>query len=332
MSMEDIDDIFKDDGLFEEPQNVEVTPDNEPAQEDNFFKLEKPTDTEGEQSIVRDLLKEMGIEDGKITIVDENNESQDIDFFSLSREEQLDILGSSVGEDEDDNDYGLADHEIELVNYLRENNISLNDLLEKHRQEIIEELSEQQGQSYDIDAYDDQELFLFDLKNKYDLSDEQLVKELEKELQDEELFNKKVGVLRKEYKDLEDQYREAKEVEFEAQQEAQYNQFSETMVDVALNKDEFYGIELEDEEKEEVLSFLLDLDDEGMTPFKRMLQDPAKLYEAAWFLRYGKESFDAIKNAYESEISRLSRVDQKPAVVKRTGTSKEKSIFDLDNF
>ena len=306
MSMEDTEDIFKDDDLFNEQEGEEIVQDNEHLNDDDIFTKEDPTLNNDEQSIVKDLLKEIGIEDGKITIVDENNEPQEVDFFSLGREEQLDILSSGADVDEDNDDYKLTDSEIDVVNYLRENNISLDDLLEQHKQAILEELGEQQGQNYDIDAYDDQELFLLDLKNKYNLSDEELVKELEKETQDEDLFKKKVTILRKEYKDLEDQYNETKKAEFEKQQEEQYNQFSDTMVDIALNKSEFYGIELEDEEKEEVLSFLLDLNEEGMTPFQKILQDPDKLYEAAWFLRYGKESFDAIKNAYESEISRLS--------------------------
>ena len=334
MSMEDTEDIFKDDDLFNEQEGEEIVQDNEHLNDDDIFTKEDPTLNNDEQSIVKDLLKEIGIEDGKITIVDENNEPQEVDFFSLGREEQLDILSSSADVDEDNDDYKLTDSEIDVVNYLRENNISLDDLLEQHKQAILEELGEQQGQNYDIDAYDDQELFLLDLKNKYNLSDEELVKELEKETQDEDLFKKKVTILRKEYKDLEDQYNETKKAEFEKQQEEQYNQFSDTMVDIALNKSEFYGIELEDEEKEEVLSFLLDLNEEGMTPFQKILQDPDKLYEAAWFLRYGKESFDAIKNAYESEISRLSKIDTKPApaVIKKPGANKEKSIFDFDNF
>ena len=101
------------------------------------------------------------------------------------------------------------------------------------------------------------------------------------------------------------------------------------MVNIAVETPEFYGIELEDEEKNEVLSFLLDIDESGVSEFSKTLNDPKKLYEAAWFLRYGKESFDALKNAYESEIARIKK-DSKPAVVhKNPAKNKQGSIHDL---
>ena len=84
-------------------------------------------------------------------------------------------------------------------------------------------------------------------------------------------------------------------------------------------------------EKNEVLSFLLDQDENGASQFYKTLSDPNKLYEAAWFLRYGKESFDALKNAYESEIAKLKKQD-KPTVVRKPkpgDTNKEKNIHDL---
>jgi hypothetical protein len=101
------------------------------------------------------------------------------------------------------------------------------------------------------------------------------------------------------------------------------------MVNVALETPEFYGIELEDDEKNEVLSFLLDLDDNGTSTFYKTLNDPKKLYEAAWFLRYGKESFDALKNAYETEIAKLKKPDNKPTVVHKNNERKINSIHDL---
>ena len=162
------------------------------------------------------------------------------------------------------------------------------------------------------------------------MSDDELKKELEKELQDETLFKKKTDVLRKEYKALEDQYKEAQQLESIKQREEEYNQFSERMVDVAVNTPDFYGIELEDDEKNEVLSFLLDQDENGTSQFYKTLADPNKLYEAAWFLRYGKESFDALKNAYESEIAKLKKQDKPTVIKKNDNTNRLKNIHDLN--
>lgn len=275
--------------------------------------------------VLDNLLKAKGITDGKIKIIDEDESETEVNFSDLSVEEQLEILNESAST-EDDN---LDESEVELINYMREKNLSVEDFLELYKQEIIASLEESTTQNYEIDAYDDSELFMLDLKNKYNLTDEELEKELEKELKDETLFKKKVDVLRAEYKQLEDEQKEAQKLEFEQNQQQEYDKFAERMVNIAVETPEFYGIELEDEEKNEVLSFLLDIDESGVSEFSKTLNDPKKLYEAAWFLRYGKESFDALKNAYESEIARIKK-DSKPGVVhKNPKQSKQGSIHDL---
>ena len=276
--MEDLNSIFDEDLKLNEPLegedlNLEPTPDP-----DNFFNDDPIPSGEGD-SLLDEYLRSRGIENSKVTILDENEEEKEVDFYELSKSEQLEIL-NTISQEESETD--LDDNELELINHLRSNNLSVEDFLEGYKQSIIEELGgESNSQSYNIDAYDDQELFVLDLKNKYNLTDEQLVKELEKELQDETIFKTKVDVLRAEYKKLEDQYNKDQEEQFERQREEQYEQFSDTMVNVALQTPEFYGIELEDDEKNEVLSFLLDLDENGTSEFYKTLNDPKKMYEAA---------------------------------------------------
>lgn len=327
MTMDELDDLFNEElNLDKIPETIEVTPEID-ISDDNFFGTEENI-SQSNNSILDEYLKSKGIENATISIIDENEEEQHVSFYDLSKEEQLEILNSSNEETPD-----LDDSEYELLNHLRSNNLSVNDFLENYKQSIIDSLNVDSVQNYEIDAYDDQELFLLDLKEKYDLTDEELAKELEKELQDEVLFKKKADILRTEYKQLEDQYNEAQEQEQAEQKQQQYDQFSEQMIDVALKTPEFYGIELEDDEKNEVLSFLLDLDDKGTSDFYKTLNDPKKLYEAAWFLRYGKESFDALKNAYESEISRLKKGDNtkiKPVVRNNANDKPKSSIYDLN--
>ena len=328
MIMDNLDDIFEDDLELEkfssgDPIATETNTDN-----DEFFNDEEFLSTSSEQgSVINKLLQDKGIVDNKIKIIDEDGEEQEIDFFSLSSEEQLDILNTGkVSEPTHVNDqYEGA----ELIQYLQENNLTLDQFLENYKNSILETAADNAADSYEIDAYDDEELYMLDLKNKFDLTDEELVKELEKELQDSELFKKKVDMLRLEYKTLEDQYKETQKQEFEKQQQEQYDNFAQRMVDVAVATPEFYGIELEDNDKNEVLSFLLDLDDNGTSSFYKALNDPNKLYEAAWFLRYGKESFDMLRNAYESEIAKLKK-DKPTTVIRRSGPDKPKnSIHDL---
>ena len=315
MSMEDLDKIFEGDLDLD---NLEPTPNQVDEQHTDDFNI--LDDKNLGNNLIDELLKSKGIEDSTIKIVNEDGAEESVNFYDLSIEEQREILLSNPEPESDDNleDYELDESEIELIGKIRESNMTVEDYLNSYKEQIISELGDQNIQTYDIDAYNDQELFLLDLKTKYeDLTDDELVKELEKELQDEELFQKKVNALRKEYKDLEDEYKEAQKQEFENQRQRQYDEFSETMIDVAVQTPDFYGIELDDNEKNEILSSLLDLDESGTSEFDRLLSDPNKLYELAWFARYGKESFDAFRTAYESEIQKLKKLDKPNTVIKR---------------
>ena len=296
----ELDDNLFEDGKSQEEINNDIVDSNDKDLFEDTQSVELNV-----SPIIGELLKERGIVDGKIKLIDEDNTEKDVLFSELTLEEQLEILR----ENNVSTDFGLSDSEKKFLEGLRKDKLSIEDFLTTYKESIIDSVKNQEVEAYDIDSYDDQELFIIDLKNKYDLTDEELAKELEKELKDETLFKKKVDALRKEYKKLEDQYNETQRLELEAKRQEEYDTFTQNMVNIAINTPEFYGIELEDSEKEEVLSFLLDLDEQGNTKFSKALGDPNKLYEAAWFLRYGKESFDALKNAYESEIAKLKKPD-----------------------
>ncbi|MGV8961785.1 MAG: hypothetical protein ACOH2V_00120 [Candidatus Saccharimonadaceae bacterium] len=261
------------------------------------------------ESLVDEFLRTKGIDKGVIKILDENEEKE-VNFYDLTKEEQLEILNSS----DSTADENLEDSEIELINLMRTNNLTPEEFLAQYRESILAEMQQQAEPSYEIDNYDDNELFLLDLKNKYDLTDEELQTELEKELTNPELFAKKTGKLRTEYKESEDLYNASKTQELEDDRLEKYNQFTEVMDGIATETDHYHGVYLEDTEKTETLSYLLDLDDSGVSQFSKELNDPNRLFEAAWYLRYGKEAFAALENAYEAEIAKLKKQD-KPRVV-----------------
>lgn len=283
MDMQNLDDVFDDnleftdvvsDETLETDVKSEVVSDND----DSIFFDDSPTNQTNNpnNSLIDDLLKARGIDSGKLIIINDNDEEEQVDFYSLSKEDQLDILNQ-----QEESNYDLETSEIDLINHLRTNNLTVEQFLESYKQTILSENTSSEVTTYDIDAYDDEELYMLDLQNKYDLTDEELEKELAKELQDEILFKKKVDKLRIEYKTLEDQSKENQRLEFEQKQQEEYGQFTQQMIDVAVNTPEFYGIELEDNEKNEVLSFLLELDQDGVSEFSKTLNNPQKLYEAA---------------------------------------------------
>lgn len=267
--------------------------------------------TKAVPTILDDFLASKGITDAKVKVVNEKNEEEEVSFYDLSKEDQLEILNSL----ENNDSLVFTEEEERFLTQLKDNGMSLSTYLEAYKDQILQEAQTPQEPIYEIDSYTDQELFLLDLKSKFeDLTDDELVAELEKEMQNENLFKKKTDALRRDYKALEDQYKEAERVNQETKREEQFNAFADAMVDVAVKTPEFYGIELEDEEKTAVLSYLLDLDEKGVSTFYKDLNTPEKLYEAAWFLKYGKSAFNAVRDAYEAEIAKIKR-DNKGRVV-----------------
>lgn len=275
--MDELENVFEDDLELDAVEPDAPVPDDAIySNDENIFEPTSENSGQEELSIIDEFLALNGISNGTIKFIDDDNKETEKNFYELTKEEQLEVLNSFMQNPEQPDTA-----EQQFLEYLKSNNLSVNDFLTQYKDEIVKELTAQYEPNYEIDAYDDEELFLLDLKSKYDLTDEELKAELEKELQNDVLFKKKVDSLRSEYKKLEDQYKETQQAEFNKQREEEYNKFADTIVDIAIKNSDFYGIELEDSEKNEVLSFLLDLDDNGTSEFYKELNKPDRLYEAA---------------------------------------------------
>lgn len=332
--MDNLDEVFSSDGLedlneidFGEDTQADLKVENE-GDPDFFDSDDEDYNPTQSGSVMDKFLQSKGFVDSKVKIIDENDEEVEVNFSDLTEEEQLDILNSFSTSNNPA--LNLLEDERALVAELRSNNLTMNQFLELYKQSIIEEAGIQPEVSYDIDQYDDKELFLLDLKNKYDLSDEELQVELEKELQNEELFNKKISKIREEYKELEEQYKASQQAEFESQQQQQYQDFVYQMTDIAEKVSDFHGLELEDVEKNDTLSYLLELDENGTSQFYKDLNSPEKLYEVAWYLKYGKDAFKVIEDAYEAELAKLKTKADKPRVVRQVNNENNfKTIDDI---
>jgi len=319
--MKELDDVFDDDVMLDEVIDNELNVDN-PSQTGDIFD-ELTTSADGEnKSLLEQLLQAKGFKDNKVVILGEDNNQEEVDFFSLSTMEQLQLLNDEAPAQTSE----ISNSEKLFLENLKASNLTIESFLEDYKNKIISE-NTTQTPSYEIDSYDDQELFLLDLKSKYDLTDDELSRELEKELKDPDLFTKKTTKLREEYKQLEDNYKKEQDAQLEQGRVEQYNKFVDLMVDTAIKTPELYNIELEDSEKNEVLAFILDLDENGTSDFYKSLNDPSKLYKAAWFLKYGEEAFDAIRNTYEQEMSKTKQ-DRSQVVIK-SKDKKELNIHDL---
>lgn len=262
----------------------------DPSEDEN----NKPHDSE---DFLHNFLKEKGIEDpSKLQWEDENGEITDVDFDSLSDEDKLNVLNSL-------SDPGLSQHEIDVVNYLRQNGVTFNQVIDYFSKKAVDDYIAQNPDSvptktYTIDDYTDEELYLADLKSKYpDFTDEELTSKLNSAKSNEELFKKEVNALRTEYKNEEDA-----QVEAQKQKEQQdYDNLVNNLQDILGNFNEVVldstdpesdVLEIEDSDKEQVLAYLLNQDTDGKSQLVKDLENPTTLIELAWLRTQGRALID----------------------------------------
>ena len=246
---------------------------------------------------LHNFLKEKGIEDpSKLQWEDENGEITDVDFDSLSDEDKLNVLNSL-------SDPGLSQHEIDVVNYLRQNGVTFNQVIDYFSKKAVDDYIAQNPDSvptktYTIDDYTDEELYLADLKSKYpDFTDEELTSKLNSAKSNEELFKKEVNALRIEYKKEEDA-----QVEAQKQKEQQdYDNLVNNLQNILGNFNEVVldstdpesdVLEIEDSDKDQVLAYLLNQDTDGKSQLVKDLENPATLIELAWLRTQGRALID----------------------------------------
>lgn len=261
-----------------------------------------PSEDENDKShdsgdFLHNFLKEKGIEDpSKLQWEDENGEITDVDFDSLSDEDKLNVLNSL-------SDPGLSQHEIDVVNYLRQNGVTFNQVIDYFSKKAVDDYIAQNPDSvptktYTIDDYTDEELYLADLKSKYpDFTDEELTSKLNSAKSNEELFKKEVNALRTEYKNEEDA-----QVEAQKQKEQQdYDNLVSNLQNILGNFNEVVldstdpesdVLEIEDSDKDQVLAYLLNQDTDGKSQLVKDLENPTTLIELAWLRTQGRALID----------------------------------------
>lgn len=274
---------------------------------DDLDKLpEQKVTTSQQEDLVAALLRNKGIQNPHEISFEEEDGSESVkDFYDLTPEEQLELLEVN----ELDDNYGLDDNEIEAVNFLRENNATLQDVIEFYQNQAVEEYKNSQTDTpFEIDTFTDEEVYVIDLKTKYDnLTNEELDVELTKALENPDLFKKKVDKLRTDYKRLEDENREFTSQAAKATQEETQTEITNSLIDVANSIEDLYGIDLDIQDKEDIINAIVDRDLNGVTPLVKALNDPTNLFKAAWFVSKGDEAFNLLHNYYKQEIEKVRK-------------------------
>lgn len=299
-------------------QEVELPDVFEESVESNGESSAEEQETE-EDDVMSTFLRMNGIADpSKIKFENENGEIEDVDFNSLSREEQMTMLQELTAPN-------LTEHEVGVINYLRQNQVSFDQVIDYFANQKLEAYlnehpEDRHQQSYTIDDYNDDELYLADLKSKFpSFTDEELLSKLHIAKSDEDLFQKEVDVLRESYKAQEDQM--MRDAELAEQQ--QYLDLQNSLMYAVGNLNEISldtsdpssdSLVVEDADKHQILAYLLNQDKDGKSQFVKDIENPNTLIELAWYRTHGRDVIDGIsqywKDILKSERKKIASLEK----------------------
>lgn len=314
MNMENFDDVIFEDDEFGDidlgQQKPEGNEGDQPAGQ------QKPS-AQPDEDLTTEVLRLKGITDpGKIKFEDETGAIVERAWDSLSREEQINILIDQEVEQQD-----FDDSELQLINTIRESGMTPDEYI----QSLLPET--EPTKRYKVDDLSDDEVYALDLLHKVgsDISDEEINQALELAKQNEGLFKKTVEGLRKEYIRLQEDEEAQIANEKAAREETAYNRFADSIKGQIKELDSFAGqpLQLSDDDIEDLSSFMLEIDDQGLSTFGRAMNDPALFTKAAfWILNE-----DKIVEELNKQIQDNYRRGYEQAKLDLQGKPKAKLVF-----
>lgn len=292
-------------------------------------------DSSTDSDVLTSFLKSYGIENGKITYANDDGGTEEVNFNELDSAEQLNILKELTTPN-------LAQHEVETINFLRQHNVTFQDAIEYYSRRAVENYIQANGpvqKNYSIDEYSDEELYFADLKAKYpNMTDEEIHSDLETAKENEELFKKKADSIRNQYKANEDErtryYQQEQQEQIKAYDNAikhAITNFNEVTLDYKDAKAD--SLVIDNEMKNDIYRYIMQVDESGVSQFARDLQDPNVLVRIAWLARHADDAISDITNYWKNELKNSRREDshkprqQSQTTVKKVD-NKRKEITD----
>lgn len=324
-----------DDTMFDDDEFSESST----TQQEDTSSQETPPEENNEDDLTSEVLKLRGIDDpDKILFQDDSGAVVTRSWDSLSREEQINILGN-VKEQQDQPNNELENDEINLINAIRNSGMDVNSYLQTLTPQV-----NQPQQTNVIDTMSDEDLYAFDILNKVgsdNITDEELDQALESAKANEALFKKTVDGLRASYNRQYEEEQANIANQQQAAQQQKYQAFANAINNQIDVFDNFAGqeIQLSNEDKDNLSEFMTSLDENGISPLGYALQNPAILTKAAfWLLNEDSISAELQKqvqdaytrgfNAGKGDILNKSKLVFKP----KTTSKKSDPTWDSDDW
>lgn len=318
-----------EDDLFEFEPEIEPGEQLEPEVETVYEKQEFAddefvnSDDEVKSDYITRLLESKGIKNRTVQIEDENGELQDVNFDDLSDQEKFDLLS------EQEEQVMPSDDELQTLNYLRQNNMTLKEFADWQKQVGVQEYLNGQAPVTEFDSYSDDEMIAYDFIQRFgeDMTDEEIDAEIERLKADPDAYQKRVDLLRNAYKNEEEAQARLYQEQEQSKNEAALAAFQSAYADAASNMNYIHGMNLDENDKQELLQFVLTKDAANRTGLSRALDNPESVLKMAWYLLHGEETYDATVDYFKKEISKRDRTPQTRAVTRQRSTQKDAFKF-----
>lgn len=325
-----------DDTLYDDDEFAESS--SKPAEQEAGTPPQE-REEHSEDDLTTEVLKLKGIDDpSKISFEDESGAIVTRSWDSLTREEQINILGD-VKEATQGESNNLGEDEIALINSIRNSGMDVNQYLQSLTPQI-----NQPQETDQISNMSDEDLFAFDLINKVgsdNITDEELDKAIEDARANETLFKKQVDGLRASYAQKFQEQQANIANQQQAIQQQKYQAFANVVNQQIDSFSNFAGqaIQLSNDDKDILSDFMLTLDDNGISALGHALQNPELLTKAAFWLlnedsitaELQKQIQDAYTRGYNTgkgDILNKSQLVFKP----KTASKKTESVWDSDDW
>lgn len=327
---DDLDDLDEFEGYQNDLNTTTLDEGSQNGYTEQYGQQEPASTQNIEDDFIASLLKTRGIEDkSNIKFEDEEGNQVNVNWDDLDNDTRLGILDST----QENPETSLEDSEIELINAIRRSHLTPSEYLqyiEKNGVDRYIQNSQSQNYDYTIDQYNDDELFVMDLRSRTGITQEEAESALVRAKTDEDIFSKQMGAIRNEYREIEaDNLRQA---QFEQTQHAQeqYNQFVQSIANHIDNFDTFadYELNMEYDDKQELFEFLTGVDAAGNNHFSKALADPELAVQMAWFVLNGSRMIEDITEYYKNEITQVRKASYAKGLEDaRNGNNRQNVVY-----
>jgi hypothetical protein len=140
-----------------------------------------------------------------------------------------------------------------------------------------------------------------------EMSDEEIDAEIDRLKADPDAYAKRVNLLRASYKSEAEAQSKLYEQEEQTRNQAAEEEFKTAYINAAGNINYIHGMDLDNNDRQELLDFVLTKDAANRTGLSKALDNPESVLKMAWYLLHGEETYDNTVDYFKKEIAKRSK-------------------------